>query len=187
LAFAYLAKSPQSLQKIACKSGGVLVIWQYGKLSKNEVRVLGEKVLEIVIYLMRHIEENGGRFEGIKEMADRLRTEGFTDSEINSAYFWIMDQYQQPEFMARFRSHPSVGYRRVFSDEERSYFTTEAQGELIQMRQLGIVNEAQLELIIQKVIMSIRDRIDAVAVRALAWSLISIRLAGDHSSLISAQ
>jgi len=38
-------------------------------------------------------------------------------------------------------------------------------------------------LIIEKVILSMRDRIDAVAVRAMAWSLIINKAAGDQSFL----
>jgi uncharacterized protein Smg (DUF494 family) len=144
---------------------------------------LGEKVLEIVIYLIRYLEENGGRFESIKDMAKDLREQGFTDNEINKAYVYILDQYRQPGFVIRSSAHSkSRFYRRILSDYERGFFTSEGYGALIQMKHLGIIDDLQLEMIIERATFSGQDKIDAAAVRSLAWSFIITNTQRDHSN-----
>ncbi len=135
---------------------------------------MGEKVLEIVLYLIRHIEENDGRFDGMEEMAHQLRRQGFTDNEINSAYLWVLDQYKQPELISSANTAESIarGYRRVLTDYERGFFSTEALGTLVELRQMSIINDIQLELIIEKAIAGGPHTVDAATVRTLAWSLI---------------
>lgn len=142
---------------------------------------MGEKVLEIVIYLMRYLEENDGRLDHIKEMADDLRSQGFTDNEINSAYLWVFDQYRQTSFVVRNSDqNRSTRFRRVLSEYERNYFTTDGYGALIQMRQLGIVDDTQLELIIERAIFSGRERLNANAVRSLVWSFVVSNVPGTQ-------
>jgi uncharacterized protein Smg (DUF494 family) len=132
---------------------------------------------------MRYIEENGGRLENIREMAADLRSQGFTDNEINSAYLWVLDQYRQPGFVVRNnKKKMSSKYRRILSDYERHYFTTDGYGSLIQMRQLSIIDDTQLEMIIERAIYSGHEQLDAHSVRTLAWSFLVNNFPGDQSN-----
>ena len=144
---------------------------------------MGEKILEIVIYLVKRLEENGGRLDKINEMAADLRNQGFTDNEINSAYMWVIDQYRQPGFVVhRAGSFNKRDFRRVLSEYERNFFTTEGYGALIQMRNLSIIDDTQLEMIIERAMLSGQEQLDSEAVRTLAWSFIISNTSGDNSS-----
>ncbi|MBD3169564.1 MAG: DUF494 family protein [candidate division Zixibacteria bacterium] len=146
--------------------------------------VLGEKILEIVIYLVKRLEENGGRLDKINEMAEDLRSQGFTDNEINSAYMWVIDQYRQPGFIVhRSGNLNKTDFRRVLSEFERNFFTTEGYGALIQMRNLGLIDDTQLEMIIERAMLSGQNQLDADSVRTLAWSFMITNTPGDQSNL----
>ena len=74
-------------------------------------------------------------------------------------------------------------YRRILSDYERDYFTTEAYGTLLQMHHLGIIDDTQFEMIIERAIFSGQDRLDAAMVRTLAWSFIMSNIPGEQSKI----
>ncbi len=134
---------------------------------------MGERILEIVIYFMRHLEENNGRLDGLKQMAEDLRSQGFTDNEINSAYLWVLEQFYQPEFVVEGKkTNYSGSYHRILSDYERDHFTTNGYGTLIQMRKLGVIDDNQIEMIIERAILGPNGKLGAAAVRNLAWSFL---------------
>jgi uncharacterized protein Smg (DUF494 family) len=110
---------------------------------------VGDRVLEIVVLLMSQIRESKGRIENLEDMSDRLKSQGFTDNEISSAYSWVLDQLQtDSQFLYNFsRSGNSF---RVLTDKERQHFSIEALGYLLQLRYLALLNDSQLEQILER-------------------------------------
>jgi uncharacterized protein Smg (DUF494 family) len=76
----------------------------------------------------------------------------------------------------------SGSYHRVLSEHERNFFTTEAYGTLLQMRHLGIIDDTQFEIIIERAIFSGQDQYDSAMVRTLAWSFIVNNAPGNQSN-----
>ncbi len=110
---------------------------------------MGDRVLEIVVFLMSQIRETKGRLENLEDMSDRLKSQGFTDNEISSAYSWVLDQLQtDSQFLYNF-SHPGGSFR-VLTEKERQHFTIEAMGYLLQLRHLGLLTDGQLEQIMER-------------------------------------
>jgi uncharacterized protein Smg (DUF494 family) len=110
---------------------------------------VGEKVLEIVVLLMSHIKENQGQLENLEEISDSLKSQGFTENEISSAYSWVLDQMQtDSQFLYNF-SRPTGSFR-VMSDVERQHFATDAVGYLLQLKHLGLLSDGQLEMILER-------------------------------------
>ena len=108
------------------------------------------RVLEIVVFLMSHIKEHQGQLENFDDISDYLKSYGYTENEISSAYSWVLDQLQtNPEFISN-RSHPQVA-TRVLTEQEKQHFTPAALGYVLQLRHLGLLTEAQLEMILDRI------------------------------------
>lgn len=110
---------------------------------------MGSRVLEIVVFLMSHIKDHQGRLESIDDISSVLKSNGFTDNEISSAYSWVLDQIQAGSQLVLDDGHSNNSFR-ILSEQERMDFTSEATGYLLQLRHLGLVSDSQIELILEK-------------------------------------
>jgi uncharacterized protein Smg (DUF494 family) len=110
-----------------------------------------DRILEIVVLLMNHLEEHQGSLGNIDDMSENLRSLGFTDSEISTAYNWLFKQLENApdnfNFSERGGKTPAV---RVLSGAERKVFEPDAYGYLLQLQHLGLLNTEQFESIIDK-------------------------------------
>jgi len=110
---------------------------------------VGNRVLEIVVFLMSHIKDHQGQLENIDDISSYLKSNGFTDNEISSAYSWVLDQLQTDSQFIVDDSQSGIS-TRVFTDNERRNFTSEAVGYIMQLRYLGLITDAQVELILER-------------------------------------
>lgn len=110
---------------------------------------MGNRVLEIVVFLMSQLKDHQGQFENIDDVSSYLKGNGFTEIEISSAYSWVLDQLQaeSPLLLDVSQSDCST---RVLTDQDRRYFSVEAIGYLLQLRYLGLLNDSKIELILEK-------------------------------------
>ncbi len=111
---------------------------------------MGNRILEIVVYLMDHMRENHGRLPGVDDLSPDLRNLGYSDSEISSAYSWVMDRYESSHetYYSSFpKQHSS---NRILTGFERSLFSTEAHGFLVRLMNLDLIDDEQLESIIER-------------------------------------
>lgn len=107
------------------------------------------RVLEIVVYLMTHIKDHQGQLENIEDVSSYLKSNGFTDNEISSAYSWVLDQLQT-ETQFALEEPPSDFSYRVLTDQERRIFTANAIGYLLQLRHLGLLSDPLIETILER-------------------------------------
>jgi len=110
---------------------------------------MGERVLEIVILLISRIKDQHGRLESFEDISSYLKSYGFTDTEISSAYSWVLDQIHTD---SKFLIDDSVSGNsfRILTDQERRDFSIEAVGYMLQLRFLGILGDTQMELILER-------------------------------------
>ncbi len=111
---------------------------------------MGNRILEIVVYLMDHMWENQGRLPSVDDLSPDLKNRGYSDSEISSAYSWVMDRYESAHetYYSRFpQVHSS---NRVLTVEERSRFTPTAFGFLVRLINLRLIDDEQLESILER-------------------------------------
>jgi Smg protein len=110
---------------------------------------VGDRVLEIVVLLMSHLKENQGQLDNLEEISDSLKSQGFTDNEISSAYSWVLDQLQVDSQFLYEASAPLTSFR-ILSDRERQHFSTKSIGYLLQLKHVGVINEAQMEMVLER-------------------------------------
>jgi len=110
---------------------------------------LGDRVLEIVVFLISQLRDDRERLENLEEISAYLKTQGFTENEISSAYSWIINRVQNDSefYYDEMRNGDSL---RVLTEPERQHFSREAVGYVIQLRHLGLLTDEQMEQILER-------------------------------------
>ncbi len=119
-------------------------------MEEREARYVESKILEIVVYLIDHIRENQGRLSNMDDVSSDLRSMGYTDNEISSAYCWVMDRYGSGDSVY-YSDFPDEHYSsRILTHAERFQFSTEAHGFMLKLLNLGLIDDEQLEMILDR-------------------------------------
>ena len=110
---------------------------------------MGDRFLEIVVFLISQLKDDHGRIDDIEEISAYLKTQGFSENEISTAYSWILDRLQtDTEFV--YDSKGSITATRVLSDNERHHFETDAVGYLMQLGHFNILTDEQMETVLER-------------------------------------
>ncbi len=126
-----------------------------------------ERILEIVFYLVEHIRAHNGEIGPFRNISRDLKSRGFTDSEISSAYGWFLDELQKEgsKFHVGRDARQAV---RVLSSAEMEQFTPEAAGFLIQLLRFSLISPAQFERIVDKAFLIGNEKIDLPVMKVIA-------------------
>lgn len=149
---------------------------------------MGDRVLEIVVFLMSKIKDQQGRLDDLDEIATYLKNQGFTENEISSAYSWFLDHLQNDnEFL--YNSTISANATRILSDQERQLFSSESVGYLLQLRHLGLLSDQQFEMVLERGSMIWTSSINLDQVKMLIETILfsesrAIESVGDMPHLI---
>lgn len=145
-----------------------------------------EKVVEILIYLMSEMQENKQLNE--IDLGD-LRTKGYTQSEISAAFSWLYDNVQASQAGAITSGATAGGSRRVLHDAEKLALSTESQGYLIQLRELGLLDDKDFETIIERAMVTGYEKLSVGEIREIVASVLFSKgrsAAGPDSFLLDA-
>lgn len=119
-----------------------------------------------------------------------LKNRGYTQSEINAAVTWLYEHIQGPGARGLQPGEGTRGSRRVFHEAERAVFVTEAQGYLIQLAELGLLDEKDMEAVIDRAMMSGYERLSIAEVRDIVTAVLSAReggMRGSHHSPLTSE
>ena len=133
---------------------------------------MSNRILEIVVLLIDYFRESQDHFSNMDDLSVSLKARGYTDSEISSAYSWLMERYENsPE--SYFSSFPDLnGSQRVFSEEERFQLSIDAQGLLHKLLSLGLIDNEQFESVLERAAMISNMPLDLDQVKMVASTLI---------------
>ena len=110
-----------------------------------------EKIVEIIVFLIHEIQHN----KRLGEIDLRLLSErGYTDNEISTAFSWLFDKINLGENVLTNESRKSPRSQRILHDAERAVITPEAHGYLIQLRELGLLDDMEVETAIDRIMMA---------------------------------
>ena len=128
-----------------------------------------EKILEIVVYLMNRLSDLQGPMSSFDEMSADLRSMGFTDNEISSAYDWLLKHFEDyPDSFAVPASKTESRAVRVLSDLERHVISPDAYGYLLQLRQLNLLTTEQMEMILDRCALFMNEPVGLGEIKILA-------------------
>jgi uncharacterized protein Smg (DUF494 family) len=128
-----------------------------------------DRILEIVVYLMSHLNDHQEGLGSLDEMSTDLRSMGFTDNEISSAYNWLLKHFENyPESFSSREYQPDNRSVRILSDQERKMISSEAYGYLLQLRHLSLITTEQMELILDRATLFDTDPMEISDIKILA-------------------
>lgn len=138
-----------------------------------------EKVVEILIYIMSEIQDD----KGLSDIdLVELETRGYTQSEISAAFSWLHDNLFLYEGGIAARSRPAKGSWRILHEAEKFVVSTECQGYLIQLRELGLLDDTDVENVIERAMMSGLELILLPELQGIVASVLLAKGSSDDGS-----
>ena len=133
--------------------------------------------MEIVLYLVGEIRRN-------KQLADidlkKLSDRGYSESEVSTAFTWLVDKIMVVGAQAELTPGAAqkaldTGGRnpfRIYHELELAILQADARGYLLQLRELGLLKDAELELILDRLWLLGAQNISLEEVRDFAAGII---------------
>jgi uncharacterized protein Smg (DUF494 family) len=133
-----------------------------------------ERVVEILVFLMAEIESN----KRLSEIdLDDLKNKGYTQSEISAAFSWLYDNLTVKDGIVVREASPSKESRRVLHEAEKLLMTTDAQGYLMQLCEVGLLENRDVENVIERAMMSGVEKLTTPELQEIVAAVLS---AGQH-------
>jgi len=131
------------------------------------------RVIDIIVYLMQQLNQKEKGLSQLDKLTEDLQNQGYTDSEINAAFYWLLERLRlQLSQLVRSRKGLPKKSSRILHTTENILFSRTGYGYLIQLYQLGLINDEQREQIIQRALTSGLGEIGEFEVKALAARLL---------------
>lgn len=125
------------------------------------------KVIDIIICLAQYIKSNQGRLGNLVEVFRDLQELGFSEDEIRKASQWFLNRlpgaFKSEKGRSSLYSH--------LNDLNQNYFTPESFGFLYQIEELGLLNQNEMEILIQRSLALGKDKIELQTIKNLAHIL----------------
>ena len=109
-----------------------------------------EKVIEIIVLLLGELKDNKKLGEVDVQKLTRM---GYTQNEINTAFSWIYSKIKTGEKILDIKSSNKRSHR-VLHEVEKNIISADAFGYIIQLRELGLLNDTEIEDLIDKIMAS---------------------------------
>ncbi|NOZ55385.1 MAG: DUF494 domain-containing protein [Calditrichaeota bacterium] len=134
---------------------------------------MSERVVEILVYIMSEIRNRGGSTGGLEALSQDLLEQGYSESEISSAFAWLFERLDQ-DLDRVDEDFGRVGHEsfRILHDAERMVIEPDAYGYLLQLHELGIIDEAELEAVVDRAMMLGMNAIDVATMRSIVASVL---------------
>lgn len=129
-----------------------------------------ERIVEILVYLIGELRNN-------IPLADIdlsvLSRKGYSTTEISTAFNWLFEKISDGENIITETGTASPHSHRMLHDAERAIIQAEAYGFLIQLRELGLISENEIEVIIDRAMMSGYATVDLAEVKSMVAQLMA--------------
>lgn len=143
-----------------------------------------ERVVEILVFLMTELRED-------KQLHDidlaPLRDRGYTTSEISAAFSWLYENMGSGDVESVSHARAARGSRRILHEVERTVLSLEAQGYLIQLAELDLLDDRDIETVIERAIGTGYAGLSVQEVKEIVAAVLSSRErpggSGGHSML----
>ncbi|MFQ5693745.1 MAG: DUF494 family protein [Nitrospinota bacterium] len=127
-----------------------------------------ERMFHMVNLMVEHLlKENSLSFYE-PEMADLLRSHGYEPDEISEALHWLHHFGPEGESGIPEREGGATTSFRTLGEEERLALAPEAHGYLLHLEQMGLIDDAMREEILQQALSLVENEITRDDIRAIA-------------------
>ena len=115
---------------------------------------MNERVVEILVYIMKEIKSTEQGVGGLDLLSEELVQRGYTENEISSAFSWLFDKIKDSFDELVKNTGPTLPASfRVLHEVERMIIMPDAYGYLIQLKELGLLDETEMEQMIDRALM----------------------------------
>lgn len=140
---------------------------------REEEHRMHEKVMEILVLLMKHMQDGQGRFNNIADVSHTLEGSGYTQQEVNTAFTLLFERLQvETETLVDSTQPLRPKSNRILHTIERMVISPEAYGYLIQLRELGLIDDVQTEMIIERTMLTGSRHITQDDMKTIAASIL---------------
>jgi uncharacterized protein Smg (DUF494 family) len=129
-----------------------------------------EKIVEILIYVLNEVKKSNKPIGEIDFKA--LERKGYTQSEISTAITWLYERLNPEREVVESTADTQPHSFRVLHPAERFIISTEAHGYLIQLRELNIISDQELEMVIERAMVSGYEQLSAQEIQTLVNSIL---------------
>lgn len=134
---------------------------------------MNERVVEILIYIMSEIRKNRNVSKKLDLLSKNLIQKGYSESEISSALSWLLDRLNHDSEEIIEKQGPAFKNSfRYLHEIERSIISTEAHGYIIQLRELGIIDEIDFEQILERALMLGTAKVDIDEIKSILAAML---------------
>ena len=127
-----------------------------------------ERIIEIIAYVISELRQNKSLSAiDLSELEQR----GYSQAEISTAFSWLADRVHNIDGGMRFLEANSKSFR-VFHPFEMEVLTPEARGELLQMVELGMITNEQVEMIVERAMLSGMSVVDPADIRNMVAMIV---------------
>lgn len=132
---------------------------------------MNERVVEILVYIMNEMRGEKAALNHLEVISRDLQQRGYTENEISSAFSWLYERYQHAsEELVRHTGPTLPGSFRVLHDMERIVIAPAGYGYLLQLKHLGILDDAEVEQVIEHAMMIGATRLSEEAIKSIVAS-----------------
>lgn len=128
-----------------------------------------ERIIEIIVYVISELRQK----KEISEIdLDTLEKLGYSNSEISTAFSWIIDQADMTDSKVSEVQFTNSRSFRILHEVERDLFTKDALGELIQLHSLKILSNDNIESIIERTLLTGASKIDSADLKSMVSDML---------------
>ncbi|HEX9654498.1 MAG TPA: DUF494 family protein [bacterium] len=115
---------------------------------------MNDRIIDILILILSEIRKNDARPAKLELLSKDLLKKGYTESEISSAFSWLLSRLKNDTEEIVQNQGPSLQNSfRILHEIEQSVISPEAYGYIIQLRELELINEMDMEYVLERSLM----------------------------------
>jgi len=129
-----------------------------------------ERIVEILIHVLNEVQKSHRPIGEVD--VSSLVQRGYTQEEIVTAFTWLQDRLKSDAAFLEISSKQRAASFRVLHSAEKFVISPEAFGYLLQLRQLNIISGNELELVIERCMLSGFEQLTLDDVKAVVTSVV---------------
>lgn len=128
-----------------------------------------QRIIELLVQIMSEIQVTN-RISDVDLGA--LKRRGYTQTEISEALSWLYTNMEVDDGVVTVPVSAGSGSRRILHEVEKSAFTIDSQGYLIQLREIGLLDDRDMELVIERALQTGYDRLSVDEVKEIVTAML---------------
>ena len=129
-----------------------------------------ERIVKILIYVLDEARRTNKPIGEI-DLAP-LEHKGFSTAEISTAFSWLFDRLRSGGEIKNAVAQTDGMSFRILHPMEQYTVTPEAHGYLMQLKELGIINDAEFENVIERAMISGFERLTMLDIQEIVSSVL---------------